>query len=55
MKEERLNPKMREVLKHLVDYHTDQLLIFQQHNHAGRASAKSRPGRLRLVSTGKRR
>lgn len=56
--ETKLNPDMREVLRHLVSYHVDQLLILQNHHRArsraGRVSVKPRSG-LRLVSTGKRR
>ena len=53
---ERLNPAMRQVLKHLVDLHTEQLLTLQNHarsSRAGRVSAKPRSG-LRLVTTSKR-
>ena len=42
----------QQVLKHLVDYHTEQLITFQNHARrtAGRASTKPRPGRLHLVT-----
>jgi hypothetical protein len=53
---DKLNPAMRQVLKHLVDYHTEQLLTFQTHAHS-RTSRVSKPraGGLRLVTTEKRR
>ena len=55
--ETKLNPDMREVLKHLVSYHVDQLLILQNHHRArsraGRVAAKPRSG-LRLVTASKR-
>lgn len=52
---ERLNPEMRQVLKHIMTLHAEQLLTFQNHARSSRAGRVSKPrSGLRLVTTSKR-